>query len=334
MRTTASGWVRTMGVLAQAEGLDAPALFATQGLSYSLLQNHYTRVAQDTITRLWQQLVAQTGNPAIGLGFGRHVTPATFGAVGYVLLSCRTVKDSLDQLMHYQHFLGEGLLCTLQLQGERYFLRFDGLGDQHQISTQALEAKLSAYLHFARWVTHTQATPLQVNLQHALNAPAPVYEDLFGCPVATGAEFTGVWLSSAFVHQPLPTHDPLMLQQHIRLADDMMQQAYKPLTLSVTRLLRDWLPLGKVGQRDVAEALAMSPKTLQRRLQLEDSRFSTLLDACRHEAALAYLAQPEVVLAEVAELTGFADYSAFAKAFRRYTGVTPTAWRAARPDAR
>lgn len=334
MRTTAAGWVRTIGLVAQGLGIDPQALFAEASLEYSHTQNAYLRVPQDAITRLWQLLVTRSGDPAIGLQFGRYVTPVTFGAVGYVLLSCATVIDSLRQVIHYQRFLGEGLRCELHERGDQIELHFAGLGDQQQVTSQTMEAKLSAFFYFASWVIRAPVVPVRVCLQHPFNAPVDTYHQLFGCAIEDQARFTGFVLPSTFMHQALPTHDPVLLQQQLTLADDMQSRAFQPLSLQVRQLLRDWLPVGRILQEQVAAALHVTTKTLQRRLKDEGLSFSRLLEDCRHEAACAYLAQPNVELVEVAELAAYADYSAFAKAFKRRTGNTPLEWRQAQPLSR
>ena len=330
MRTTAAGWVKTMGILAQAEGVDANALFAEVGLNIGVLLNPYARVAQDTITRLWGLLVQQTGDAAIGLKFGKHVTPATFSAVGYVMLSCQTVKDSLQQLTHYQRYLGEGMRCNLIEADDHYRLSFEGVGDQQPVSSQTLEAKLSACMHYARWVTRGPVVPLQVFLRHDYNADPDVYTELFLCPVQERAEFNGFLLPKSFVEQELPSHDPVMLEQHRRMANEMISHSFNPFSVRVKGLMREWLPVGEATQKKVADALTLTTKTLQRRLQEEGTAFSTLLDECREEAACAYLLQPSIELVEIADLAGFADYSSFAKFFKRRTGMPPSTWRASK----
>jgi AraC-like DNA-binding protein len=77
----------------------------------------------------------------------------------------------------------------------------------------------------------------------------------------------------------------------------------------------------------VAARLGMPPRTLQRRLTVEGTSYNGLLDELRHELALRYLRQRELALAEVAFLLGFAEQSAFQRAFRRWTATSPAEWR-------
>lgn len=328
MRTSASGWVRTMSLLAQGEGVALTSLLPAVGLSTDMLDDPYLRISQETITHLWTRIVELTGNTAIGLKFGDYVTPSTLGAVGYVLLSCKTVKESLQQVARYQRYLAESLQCRLTEETNHYCLHFHALNEQPDVTPQTLDALLSTFMSYTRWVTRAPVIAERVFLQHPLPDCASTYNDFFKCPITDRAEFTGFWLSKPFVERALPTHDPLMLQQHIRMADNMVEHAFKPLGVQVKTLLREWLQGGDAVQPKVADAFHLTPKTLQRRLRQENTSFSKLLDECRFEAACAYLSQPNIALLEVADLAGYSDYSAFAKAFRRHSGHTPAAWRA------
>jgi AraC-like DNA-binding protein len=87
------------------------------------------------------------------------------------------------------------------------------------------------------------------------------------------------------------------------------------------------LPGGEPTLAAVARAVGTSPRTLQRRLGEEGAPFASLVDAVRRERAEAYLRAPDVSVAEVSWLLGFAEQSAFTRAFRRWTGVAPTEWR-------
>lgn len=329
-RTSAAGWVKTIWQLALGEGIDTHTLFLQCGLDPTRLNNPYQRYAQDNITRVWKALATSTGNPAIGLKFGNYVTPGTFSVVGYVMLSSKTLQEGLLWASHYARSMAEGLRLELVDEGDVFYLKMDGLGDQEAIAEQAMEAKLSAFKAYTEWVLREPITPLAVYMKHAFLADATFYREKFRCDVIDQAAFTGFSLPREFVLRELPTHDPMLLQQHRRMADDMASNVFQPLSLQVKELLREWLSSSGSLQTRIADMLHMSTKTLQRRLQDENTSFTRLLDETRHEAACAYLLQPHLPLQEIAYLVGYADYSAFAKAFRRQAGMTPVVWRAAK----
>lgn len=327
-RTSAAGWVKTIYQLALGEGMDARKLFLQCGLDPDRLNDPFQRYAQDNITRVWKALATIAANPAIGLKFGNYVSPGTFSVVGYVMLSSKTMLEGLTWASHYARFMGEGLCIELVENDDVYHLKFDGLGDQESIAPQAMEAKLSAFKAYAEWVLRGPIQPVAVHMKHAFLVEPSIYRDKFQCEVIENAAFTGYVLPRNLILRDLPTHDPLLLQQHRRMADDMAANVFQPLSLQVKSLLREWLSASGSLQARIADVLHMSTKTLQRRLQAENASFTRLLDETRYEAACAYLLQSHLPLQEVADLVGYADYSAFAKAFRRHSGMTPVAWRA------
>ena len=102
-----------------------------------------------------------------------------------------------------------------------------------------------------------------------------------------------------------------------------------PLVAEVRRTIRKALLQGTPTATDVAAALALTPRTLHRRLTDHATTFSDLLNTTRQHLAEAYLADPSLSLAEIAYLLGFREQASFFRAFRRWTGQTPTAHRSA-----
>jgi AraC-like DNA-binding protein len=94
----------------------------------------------------------------------------------------------------------------------------------------------------------------------------------------------------------------------------------------VQKLLRTWLPAGQVTIERVAEHLQVSPRTLQRYLQTEDTSFQALLDDTRQALATRYLRDSSLNLTQLAALLGYADLSTFSRAFRRWNGISPQQW--------
>jgi AraC-like DNA-binding protein len=102
-------------------------------------------------------------------------------------------------------------------------------------------------------------------------------------------------------------------------------QATMPAQLSA--MLCDLLPSGEPGQQEVCARLGLSPRSVQRRLAQEHTTFRDVLNATRHQLALTHLKSGQHSVSEVAFLLGFAEVSAFTRAFKRWTGASPRAWR-------
>jgi AraC-like DNA-binding protein len=128
--------------------------------------------------------------------------------------------------------------------------------------------------------------------------------------------------------QPLPTANPDMAQASERIALEYLERLDR--TDSVTQVRRrilELLPSGPPTQTEIARSLALSPRTLHRRLAEAGTSFAGLLDDTRRELAGGYLQRTDYSIAEVAYLLGFAEVSSFNRAFRRWTGTPPSAVR-------
>lgn len=327
MRTSAQGWVKTMSELAQAKGLDVPALFARAGLDYQGLSQPYYRFPQDQISKLWQLMVEATGNAHLGLEFGRHTHVSTFGVLGYLFLSAATVKQALELSIKYQHYLAEALSCQLEQVGESYYFDIHNLGDKQRVSPQALDAILSAFIALATWIFRQPIQLQALYIGHGQTKDVSAYQQLVSCPVYFEAGHTRLALAASWVHSTLPSADPLMFSQQQKWLEESIAQNQHRLTAEVKQRIKSLLAGGAANKEAIAQSLFMTAKTLQRRLADEGSQFQQLLEECRQELACELLQQSHVELLEVAELVGYHDYSTFAKAFKQWTRLTPKAWR-------
>jgi AraC-like DNA-binding protein len=146
--------------------------------------------------------------------------------------------------------------------------------------------------------------------------------------IELGAEDTGFLLASDDSSVALPAFDPMLVAAAEQLASAALAVAPRPGALAavVVAKIEATLP-GDVTAEAIASALKMSARTLQRRLEDEGVRLSALLDEVRERVAKKLLGEATLPLAEVAYRVGFSDLATFSRAFKRWTGVPPGAWR-------
>jgi AraC-like DNA-binding protein len=129
------------------------------------------------------------------------------------------------------------------------------------------------------------------------------------------------------LERPNPTADPALSRTILRHAEALLAALPEPTATYAERVRRglaEILGEGEVSLRQVARGLKMSERSLQRRLAAEGVTFDGLLDDVRHHLALRYLADPSIAVSEVAYLLGYSEPSPFHRAFRRWTGATPS----------
>lgn len=328
-RTTSSSWALGIVQALEMGGVDCRRIFSELTLDYAALNDPDARFPQDGMTRLWQRAVELSGNPAIGLNMASVVRPGSFHVVGYALMSSRTLKEGFTRLVRYQRIIGEGADLSFRLTPQGYELNLAIHGDRLPAARQSMEASLAYSLAFCRWITGQPIKPLQVLFQ----GPPPVdlqpFEQVFQGPMRFNADHYGLLFERADMDRPLPTANESLAQLHDRFAGEYLARfSESRVSHAARQVLCRLLPQGEPRREAVAQALNLSERTLQRRLQEEGGSFQQLLDDTRRELAQQYLAQPSLSLLEVAYLLGFADPSNFFRAFRRWFGQTPGEFRA------
>lgn len=169
---------------------------------------------------------------------------------------------------------------------------------------------------------------MRVEFSHPRPADTGEHERIFECPVRFGADACQLVIARDVWDTPCPGRDPALfslLDVHARTLLD--QLASPDVVGRVREAIEAELRGGNPKIESVARRLAMSPRTLQRRLRDQGVLFNDLLDAMRFRAAKSYLAQRDIASREVAYLLGFAEQSSFNRAFKRWSGQTPVEFR-------
>ncbi|MCW3150769.1 AraC family transcriptional regulator [Stutzerimonas stutzeri] len=328
-RTTSSSWAQAIVRAMEVDGVDCAALFAELGLDYAALSDADARFAQDDMTRLWLRAVELSGNPAIGLNLARVLHPGATHVVGYALMSSRTLKEGLQRLVRYQRIIAEGADLDFQPCAQGFALTLTIHGDRLPPARQSSEASLAGCLTFCRWLSGKPLQPLEVCFQGAAPADLEPYRLQFQAPLRFEARQYALVFARADLETILPTANDALAQLHDRFAGEYLARfSGSRVTHQARQVLCRLLPQGEPRREAVAQALHLSQRTLQRRLQEEGGSFQQLLDDTRRELASQYLAQPNLALLEIAYLLGFAEPSNFYRAFKRWYSITPGEFRA------
>jgi AraC-like DNA-binding protein len=168
-----------------------------------------------------------------------------------------------------------------------------------------------------------------VSFRHSPPADLSEHRRLFRAPIRFNRPVNGVVLRRALLDAPLVKADPGLcgvLERHVRELVERMPKA-TALSDRVRELVASELSTGGASAATVARKLHMSRRTLQRQLGADGTTFRALFDMLRRDLAMHYLGERKIAIAEVAFLLGFSEASAFYRAFNRWYGTTPTAYR-------
>ncbi len=277
---------------------------------------------------LLERAAAALDDPLLGLKLGRSITPAHLGVIGYVLLACGSLGAALQRLEQYQRLVYDVNPMRYRAEGSSVVLEW-GV-EQGRPGSLADETAIAALVQMARELSGRFFAPDEVCFVNPAPASLKPYRDWFGCPVRFGQPHTLLRFPAKYLALPLRQPDAALLSLLERQADALLHELpdsddlEQSVRRCIVRLSRD----GEVDLERVAAELHTTPRTLHRRLEERGCNFRGLREDTRRRLAEDYLRDPRLRLAEIAQLLGFSEQSAFSRSFRRWTGETPKRWRA------
>ncbi|MGY8665779.1 AraC family transcriptional regulator [Bradyrhizobium sp. UFLA05-109] len=325
-RTSAAFWVTGVANALSAEQLDVPQLFRDADLDIAMLGDPDARFATEQVSLLWELALARSG-PAVGLVGASHARPGHFGVVAYPLMSAPDLLGVLHRIVRYIAIVSDAAMVSLHKQGDSYRLALDLNPGSRPVPHQRFAFDLLQFLSFCRWVTNADLKPVGVELSHPGDS-SDAFKAAFGCLPRFGARENALLFSCANVTQPLPTAHRRLSAVHDRIATEHLQRVSgSRFTPRVRAEIVRWLHDGTPTRAAMARALAISERTLYRRLSDEGTSFQNLVEETRRELAEDYLARRDLSAAEVAYLLGFKDQGSFFRAAQRWFSMTPQAYR-------
>lgn len=328
--TIASGAVRKLLDGARAHGLDIERLCADAGTRPDVADDPDARLPLPLLHALWEAVAARRPQPDLALEGARHYRPGDYGLVGFVAASSATLGDGLDAVVRYARLWTDSPVMRWTAPGEVDVETRPAMADRLGLRL-TIEAALAELLHGARVLTGQPAlAPARVRVGHPPPATTAAHDAFFAVAVEFGAPRTALTFATDQLATPLPGHDSQLGAFLRTLARDGLARRAPPDDLlgQVRAQIAERLARALPDAATVAGALAMSERTLRRRLDDAGTSFRAELDAVRAELATSYVRDRRLPLSEVAFLLGFAEQSAFNRAFRRWTGQTPSAARA------
>lgn len=315
---------------ARARGADMPVLLRRAGIPASLFDSPLARVTQAQYLALIFALRHTLRDELWGL-CSRPLPLGSFAYGCQPLIACRTLGDALRQGLRYYRLLLSDFVPRLQVR--------DGIAAVHlqprAADTAALAFAQRAFSFFAyglaSWLVARRVPLLSVDYPQAYDGTG-ISSDavtLFGAPVHYAHACTGWSFEARWLDLPVVQTDQ-SLREFMRQAPASLLVKYRDqssVTERIRRILRRHLSDELPSLEHIGQQLAMTPQTLRRRLREEGQGFRGIKDDLRRDAAIEYLAMPELTLPEIASQLGFSEASTFHRAFKHWTGLAPGEYR-------
>lgn len=284
------------------------------------------RIPLPVVLGATQTIMEELGDEDFGLRAALHARGGDFDLLEYFATSAPSHLGALHILGRYFCLLNEATEMDLVERDRRPILRITHC---MPVPRYYSDYVLGLYVSTARrWIA--KSIHEEVWFAHERPANPNAYAEVFGeTPVFFGKPFDGIVLASSGLHAPLPRADPKLHRLLSRYAETELGRLAisRPFTNRVRRLVRDGLEAGHASAEQIAGQLHLTRRTLTRRLEDEGTTFTILANQVRAEIARHHLALEDLSVEAVAGLVGFSDPAAFYRAFKRWTGLTPSRYR-------
>jgi AraC-like DNA-binding protein len=322
--------VRALANAIRQSGLDVRDYLAALGLAPSALDDVEARFSADLVTRAWDLAAEHVSDPCFGLRLVESADRGTFDLVEYVTRSCATFGDALANLARYYRLLEDIAEIAIEVQGDTAQVVYRAVDPAWDPRLRhCAEATMAAWMKSGRRAAGASFSAFEITFRHSAPGSLEVHRRVFGPHLRFEAPRNAIRFDRRFLNARVPTADEGLRRVLHRQADAVLAGLPAPQDFAARirhELVRS-LPRGGPTVAEVARSLGVSQRTLQRELAQEGTTFQTLVADVRHHLARQYLGSGQISIAEISFLLGFSEPAAFQRAFRRWSGVTPVAFR-------
>lgn len=309
-------------------GLDPDPVIQAAGLDPRLFDDGASVIPHAALGRLLTLSVVRTHCPHFGLLVGQRATIRSFGMVGRLMQHSETVGDALRALVSNLSIQDRGVVPSLTISDGTVLFRISVHQPEAESADQISDGALAATVNALRFLCGSDWRPAEVLVPRATPAIRDPYLRHFRAPVRFNQESAILVLPVRDLERRVAGADPMV---RALLEERISQLKGRPgceISDDVRRLLRTQLTSKRCSADDTAELLAMHRRTLSRRLKGDGMGYRAITNEIRFEIARQLLQDTQVSLAQISAALGYSEASAFTRAFRRWSGQTPTAWRA------
>lgn len=323
------GWAALMAEL----GAEPKPLLRQHGLSAARLADEDAQLPLAAALDLLEDSARITGHDDFGLLLARRQDLSQLGPVALAMQNCPTVAQALDCLARYLFVQSPGLAMSLHLPGllgdGTVDLRYHITAPGRQFPRQGYDHGMAVGHHMLGLLAGSRYRLRAVSLPFRPEAPLQAHARFFGAAIRVDQPHCALHVDAACLDAPVRSANAALL----RIATDYLAAHFPGPDRMVAPRVRlalshAWVD-ASTDKAAIAAALAMHPRTLQRRLEAEGTSFDAIREELRHRQVLHFLGGTRLPLSQVAALLGFSEQSALTRYCRRRFGRTPSAIRAA-----
>lgn len=312
--------------------INANALAQRHGIDVAQLHQSDARISKASHSGLLLEAQQHFQGKSLGLQLGLHRSMATLDQLAYMMMSSATLRESIEQGLRFQNYPGR--FSGFQL--VTAFSEIDGQGCYQihahnslaELRLLAIEELLAAIITTSHWVL---GQPLPVT-RLKLDYPEPVHSDdyppIFKAPIEFDSAAIQLFFDADILDRPLPNASPQSAALYARLCEETsISRSQGDIAWRVAQIIAA-NPAESPSLERCAALLHCSARTLSRKLQAQDWQYQHLVDQVREIHARRHLSNPRLSITSIAQQLGYADNSGFHRAFKKWTGLSPSEFRA------
>jgi len=311
-------------------GLDPDELFKEAGIDPMLRLDVNARVSAEQYDHLIWTEKQKSHDDAFTFHLVEHLHPSYMGALGYAWMTSASLRKAFGRLSRYARILADDAIIRLDDQGKTLHVLLES--ESADIRDPALRERLrfANAVKLCRMNCGDSFKPARVLFRQSEPSSPAAFYSFFRCELQFDSDASVLVIDSAVADQPLSGFNAqlgnLLEQQIIDYLARLDKQDIVGRTKSV---IFEQLPSGQVSVEEVATELNKSVRTLRRKLSEKGTSFKELLTQTRQELGERYIHDASLSLTEIAFLLGFSDSSSFSRAYRTWTGQSPSEQRSA-----
>jgi AraC-like DNA-binding protein len=288
------------------------------------------RVAAVAQVKFLDYAAEAINDSAFGLHLAEQADPRDAGIYFYVASAANDIDEALSLYARYFRIVNEAVRLKLTRKPNGVAVQAEFIGLPRHLARQTAEFGMAALLKFLRAIAGRNIHPTEVSFAHTRSSGGREFDRFYGCPVEFGGSSDLFEFSNDALAIPLLMADPKLfkaLEPFCDMAAKERHTAAGTLRAAVENEVEKLLPHGKAKKGTVAKAVALSVRTLSRRLADEGTTYEEVVDQLRRSLALQYVKEPSMSVSQIAWLLGYEGSTSFNHAFRRWTGQPPSAVR-------
>jgi AraC-like DNA-binding protein len=315
--------------LLRTRGVDPAGVLAAFGYDVAFFDEPENTLPFALAARLLERCAELTRCDHFGLLVGQRGGLSVLGPVGFLMQSSADVRAALQSLGRFLHIHDRGAVVGLTDRGGFAALSYTIMQSGVEGRGQVLDLAMALGFNLMRALCGSGWLPSEVQFAHRAPADPSPWRRFFGVTVRFDTDQSALVFPSHWLERPIPSADPLLHRMMEQRIQQLQALSAEDLAGQLRRMLMAWVAEPGLSIGRVAAHIGMNPRTLNRRLAVEGTSFAQLRDEARHQVACDLLRDTQTPAAEIASVLCYADAAAFSRAFRRWTGQPPAAWRAA-----